>query len=46
MALLDRGEKRHLACAQAIDLVQAPLITCEPVIAEACFFAALSCRCG
>jgi len=37
VALLDRSEKLHLACVQAIDSVEAPLITCEAVIAEACY---------
>jgi len=37
VALLDRSEKRYLDCVQAIHSVEAPLVTCEPVIAEACY---------
>jgi uncharacterized protein len=37
VALLDRSEKFHQACATAIREVEAPLITCEPVIAESCY---------
>ena len=36
VALLDRSERRHEDCVRAIDAVFAPLVTCEPVIAEAC----------
>ena len=37
VALLDRSERRHGDCVTAIDAVVAPLVTCEPVIAEACY---------
>lgn len=37
VALLDRSEKRHKACAAAVQEVEAPLITCEAVIAESCY---------
>ena len=37
VALLDRSERRHGDCVKAIDAVIAPLVTCEPVIAEACY---------
>lgn len=37
VALLDRSERRHADCIQALDGVRAPLVTCEPVIAEACY---------
>jgi predicted nucleic acid-binding protein len=37
VALLDRSEKFHRACATAIREVQAPPITCEAVIAESCY---------
>lgn len=37
VALLDRSEKFHQACATAIREMEAPLITCEAVIAESCY---------
>jgi len=37
VALLDRSERRHGACAAAVQQVEAPLITCEAVIAESCY---------
>ena len=37
VALLDRSEKFHQACAGAVRELQAPLITCEAVIAESCY---------
>jgi uncharacterized protein len=37
VALLDRSENAHLACAEAVHALQAPLITCEAVIAESCY---------
>jgi predicted nucleic acid-binding protein len=37
VALLDRSEKFHKRCAETIREVQAPLITCEAVIAESCY---------
>jgi predicted nucleic acid-binding protein len=37
VALLDRSERRHAACVEAVDGIRGPLATCEPVIAEACY---------
>jgi predicted nucleic acid-binding protein len=37
VALLDRSERRHDECRRAVDSIDAPLVTCEPVIAEACY---------
>ena len=37
VALLDRSEKHHPACAAAVHSSEALLITCEAVIAEACY---------
>jgi len=37
VAWLDRSEKYHRACQEAVDEVVGPLITCEPVITEACY---------
>src|SRR5258708_15455432 len=37
VALLDRSEKFHQACAEAVRELAAPLITCEAVIAESCY---------
>jgi uncharacterized protein len=37
VALLDRSEAMHQACAQAIREIKSPLITCEAVIAESCY---------
>ena len=37
VALLDRSEKSHQACAEAVGELEAPLITCEAVIAESCY---------
>ena len=34
---MDRSEKNHHACAEAVHSLEAPLITCEAVIAEACY---------
>lgn len=36
VALLDRSEKLHRACAEAVQEIGAPLVTCEAVIAESC----------
>lgn len=37
VALLDRSERLHEACAEAVREIEAPLITCEAVIAESCY---------
>ena len=37
VALLDRNESAHQACADAVQQLQAPLLTCEAVIAESCY---------
>jgi uncharacterized protein len=37
VALLDRSESLHRACAGAVRELKAPLITCEAVIAESCY---------
>lgn len=37
VALLDRSERRHANCVEALNGVRAPLVTCEPVVAEACY---------
>ena len=37
VALLDRSEHRHLDCVRAIDAIHAPFVTCEAVVAEACY---------
>jgi predicted nucleic acid-binding protein len=37
VALLDRSERRHRECADAVSTLAAPLITCEAVIAESCY---------
>ena len=37
VALLDRGERYHEACVEALSAVEAPLATCEAVIAESCY---------
>ena len=37
VALLDRSEKSHHACAEAVQHLEVPLITCEAVIAESCY---------
>src|ERR1700747_398460 len=37
VALLARSESFHKTCARAVREVQAPLITCEAVIAESCY---------
>jgi predicted nucleic acid-binding protein len=34
VALLDRSERLHEACADAVQEIEVPLITCEAVIAE------------
>lgn len=37
IALLDRNERFHQACAEAVRHLQGPLVTCEAVIAETCY---------
>ncbi|MBN2497036.1 MAG: PIN domain-containing protein [Deltaproteobacteria bacterium] len=37
VALLDRSERNHARCAQAVADIQGPLVTCEAVIAESCY---------
>jgi uncharacterized protein len=37
VALLDRSEKHHPACAESVAHLEQPLITCEAVIAESCY---------
>lgn len=37
VALLDRSERFHESCARAIRDLEVPMVTCEAVIAEACY---------
>jgi predicted nucleic acid-binding protein len=37
VALLDSSDSFHERCADAIAAMSAPLVTCEPVIAESCY---------
>jgi uncharacterized protein len=37
VALLDRSEHHHRACAEAVARLDCPLVTCEAVIAESCY---------
>ena len=37
VALLDRSERNHTVCAEAIEEAATPLVTCEAVIAESCY---------
>ncbi|MHB8501689.1 MAG: type II toxin-antitoxin system VapC family toxin [Candidatus Acidiferrales bacterium] len=37
VALLDRSENSHQACAKVVRELQAPLVTCEAVLAESCY---------
>ncbi len=37
VALLDRSERNHVRCVEVVEAVAAPLVTCEAVIAEACY---------
>ena len=37
VGLLDRSERHHGACVSAAAELHVPLVTCEPVIAEACY---------
>ncbi len=37
VALLDRSEQYHAQCAEVVTKLDAPLMTCEAVIAESCY---------
>jgi uncharacterized protein len=37
VALLDRSEENHDQCREALESIGGPLMTCEAVIAEACY---------
>lgn len=37
VAVLDRAQKSHRLCVEALELVESPLVTCEAVITEACY---------
>jgi uncharacterized protein len=37
VALLDRSERNHRSCAEAVDHADGALVTCEAVIAESCY---------
>jgi uncharacterized protein len=37
VALLDRSESFHKACARTVRELEAPLITCEAVITQSCY---------
>ena len=37
VALLDRSERTHEVCAEAVLASAGPLVTCEAVIAESCY---------
>ena len=37
VALLDRSAQHHRQCAETISSLDAPLVTCEAVIAESCY---------
>jgi predicted nucleic acid-binding protein len=37
VALLDRSERYHARCVQALENLEQPLATCEAVIAESCY---------
>jgi uncharacterized protein len=37
VALLDQAESFHEHCVNVVEHLAAPLVTCEPVIAESCF---------
>jgi predicted nucleic acid-binding protein len=36
VALLDRSETHHAQCVEVVTRMEAPLVTCEAVIAESC----------
>jgi len=37
VAVLDRSERHHSRCVDAIEAIESPLATCEAVIAESCY---------
>ena len=37
VALLDRSEKYHQRCAEAVSELARPIVTCEAVIAKSCY---------
>ena len=37
VALLDRTDADHATCAQAIQQIDRPLVSCEAVVSESCF---------
>jgi predicted nucleic acid-binding protein len=37
VALLDRSERHHRVCVEAVAALSGPLVTCEAVVAEACW---------
>jgi len=37
VAMLDRSERNHKRCAEVVASIEAPLITCEAAITEACY---------
>jgi predicted nucleic acid-binding protein len=37
VALLDQSEAQHVRCVKRFATLEAPLVTCEAVLAEACF---------
>ena len=37
VALLDRSERFHQSCDDTVQSLEAPLVTCEAVIAESCY---------
>lgn len=37
VALLDRDERHHVPCVETVSYLIGPLVTCEAVVAEACY---------
>ncbi len=37
VALLDKSERHHAQCVEVVSELEAPLVTCEAVIAETCW---------
>jgi len=37
VALLDRAQPQHRQCVEVLGALRAPLVTCEAVLAEACY---------